>query len=1159
MNFIARFNGRTGRPLGATIWLAFASFAGCAQHSSPTEGSAADALRTPVPSPPLALVGPSGDDAKTGSVTLITGDRVIVRSVSGKRTVDVQPGPERKNIAFHAHVVGNEITVLPSDVMSFVGSGKLDARLFNVSTLLNFGYDDEHRGDLPLIVTYPPALARSSSSSSAVGASLLRGRMVRAGATVAREHAFWPAARAEVTGAQVKTIWLDGLRKPLLDHSVPQIGAPIAWQAGYTGQGVTVAVLDSGIDATHPDLTSKVVEAQNFTDDPNAFDDVGHGTHVASTIAGSGAASGGKYKGVAPSARLLDAKVCSPNGCSESAILAGMQWAVVEKHARVVNMSLGGPDLPEIDPVEEAVNRLTAEHDALFVVAAGNEGPGQRTVDSPASAEAALAVGAVDGSDQLASFSSRGPRIGDDGVKPEITAPGVGIVAARSQHGQIGEPVGTAYVRLSGTSMATPHVAGAAAILASQHPDWSGAQIRSVLTGSTKWNPALSVFEQGNGRVDVAKAIAHDLLAEPTSLNLGIQRWPHDDDESVVRIVTYRNMGRSPITVDLGLHVTTADGRPAPNGMFAVRPTSLTVPAGGEAEATLTADTRGAAPDGVYDGSLIATEAEQGSLEVRTAIGITRELESYDMTFQCIGRDGTSGPECTTHLYGLDHEFTGCASNGGGGQCVSYDATGKARLRLPKGRYTLESLSTDTADGGPPNLNELVQPLLSVTGEATVVLDARLAKPIEMTVPRPTARVAMASVDSVRPIAGDVLLLDTTFIQGTSILRTAHLGPEVSKQEFMASVSSSWAEPNPSPPGDFYGAEFFDSPYIYRLSSPFYGRMPTGLTWNVRSSELATVHARYDAPSEGKWGVHSCAHGDDGPGGMSHGVAFNTCTFVGTLPSTRIEYSSTGAMTWSTTMEQYSSDGHVPITREITQVSDFTHYEAGQVYREHWSAAVFGPGFPDQSSRGWLVRQGDSLSCNIPFFSDSKAVHSGTARADTSRTTLFRDGQKVAETSSGSLQADVAPGPATFRVEREVVIGESVSPLSSKITAAWTFRSDTVRDGLQKLPVSAVRFAPELDAHGGALAGVPYFVPIYVQRQADSPAGDVNELTVDVSYDDGQTWRNAPLLPKGDGWLAALQHHDGASFVSLRAKSVDTRGNIVEETIVRAYGLKSIR
>src|SRR6185369_1071830 len=136
---------------------------------------------------------------------------------------------------------------------------------------------------------------------------------------------------------------------------------------------------------------------------------------------------------------------------------------------------------------------------ALFVVAAGNSGA-DHSVQTPSSADAALAVGAVDGADALAPFSSRGPRDGDYALKPDLTAPGVDITAARSKDAELGRP-GEQYVTLSGTSMATPHVAGAAAILAQRRPDWDAATLKAALMGSARPNPATGVFGQGAGRV----------------------------------------------------------------------------------------------------------------------------------------------------------------------------------------------------------------------------------------------------------------------------------------------------------------------------------------------------------------------------------------------------------------------------------------------------------------------------------------------------------------------------------------------------------------------------------------------------------------------------------------------------------------------------------
>jgi subtilisin family serine protease len=173
---------------------------------------------------------------------------------------------------------------------------------------------------------------------------------------------------------------------------------------------------------------------------------------------------------VAFGASLLNGKVLDDFGFgSDSGIIAGMEWAAKQK-ARVVNMSLGGFPTDGTDPMSQAITRLTARYRTLFVVAAGNSGPGEQTVENPGVATEALTVGAVDAEDQLADFSGRGPRFGDYAMKPDITAPGVDIIAARAAGTALGDPVNQWYTRLTGTSMATPHVAGAAAIMAQRWP-----------------------------------------------------------------------------------------------------------------------------------------------------------------------------------------------------------------------------------------------------------------------------------------------------------------------------------------------------------------------------------------------------------------------------------------------------------------------------------------------------------------------------------------------------------------------------------------------------------------------------------------------------------------------------------------------------------------
>ncbi|MFC7614573.1 S8 family serine peptidase [Actinokineospora soli] len=512
-----------------------------------------------------------------------------------------------------------------------------------------------------------------------------------------------------------------------LDRSVPQIGAPAAWSAGHTGAGTTVAVLDTGIDETHPDLVGAVAGARNFSGSDTTDDRFGHGTHVAATVTGDG-----RYKGVAPDAKLLNGKVLDDNGGgTESDIIAGMEWAAAEG-ADVVNMSLGSPFPSDgTDPMSQAVNRITAETGALFVIAAGNSGPGEQSIGSPAAADAALTVGAVDRDGAIADFSSRGPRIKDGAIKPDITAPGVGIVAAKAANGIIGDPVGDKHVALSGTSMAAPHVAGAAALLAGQHPDWSAEQLKAVLVASAAPNPALSVYDQGAGLVDVARATRQPVSASPASVGLGTARWPHGDDEPIVRKLTYRNSGTEPLTLRVAVDLRDEAGKPAT--LVTVAPSEVTIPAGGQADVTLTANTRLDAPDGRYSGVVTATG---GDTAVRTPVGLDKEVESYDVELTFLDHDGKPTPEYFYRFVDLRKPKAH----------VDHDPSGKLTARVPKGTYYFDAFIQTPRDGeGLWPLANFNEAGITITGDTALTLDARAGTPLDVTVDRAEARSGYAA------------------------------------------------------------------------------------------------------------------------------------------------------------------------------------------------------------------------------------------------------------------------------------------------------------------------------------------------------------------------------------------------------------------------------
>lgn len=301
----------------------------------------------------------------------------------------------------------------------------------------------------------------------------------------------------------VETIWLDLPVHTCLDVSVPLLGVPKAWAAGFQGKGVVVGIVDTGVDAAHPDLAGRVSAVQDFTGQGSG-DRNGHGTHVCGIVAGSGVASGGKFVGVAPEATLLVAKALRADGAGmTSDVIAGLEWAV-DRQARVVNLSLGstGP-CDGADALSFACDAAW-QRGAVVCVAAGNEGPGASTVGSPGCARRVITVGASTDADAVATFSSRGPTL-DGRQKPDLCFPGAGITSCRSSGTVMGSPVDEFYTRASGTSMATPHATGAVALMLQANPTLTPDQVKGKLMQTAR-NLGLEGNVQGAGRADVAAA-----------------------------------------------------------------------------------------------------------------------------------------------------------------------------------------------------------------------------------------------------------------------------------------------------------------------------------------------------------------------------------------------------------------------------------------------------------------------------------------------------------------------------------------------------------------------------------------------------------------------------------------------------------------------------
>ena len=330
-----------------------------------------------------------------------------------------------------------------------------------------------------------------------------------------------PAVAMRVTGAtlgrlnedpNVISVWPDLEMHTMLDVSAPLIRVPEVWAASGRGTAVRVAVVDTGIDPDHPDLTGRVAAAISFAG-TSAADGNGHGTHVAGTIAGNGAASDGRYVGMAPEAYIYAAKVLKDNGSGlMSDVMAGVEWAV-DQEVQVINLSLGSDEKSDgSDPLSKLCD-AAADAGVVVCVAAGNAGPRSGSVGTPACAHKIITIGASTDDDQIASFSSRGPTQ-DGRIKPDVVFPGVNIVAARADGTSMGTPVGDHYTRASGTSMATPHAAGVAALLLEGLPSLTPEELKRLLQ-ATAVDLGLDSNTQGSGRADAYAALTGEVPPPP--------------------------------------------------------------------------------------------------------------------------------------------------------------------------------------------------------------------------------------------------------------------------------------------------------------------------------------------------------------------------------------------------------------------------------------------------------------------------------------------------------------------------------------------------------------------------------------------------------------------------------------------------------------------
>jgi len=325
------------------------------------------------------------------------------------------------------------------------------------------------------------------------------------------------------------------------------VRADAVWQAGATGSGVTVAVVDTGV-ADVPDLHGRIVQVTddltgqtsscvNLSGESSCADSYGHGTFIAGTIAGNGASSQGKWKGAAPGARVLSLKIAGRDGAADvSNVLAAIQWVVSFKDRYdigVLNLSLGTDSTQSytVDPLNYAVERAW-DAGVAVVVSASNRGPDPRTISKPGDDPFAITVGAIDdngtaglGDDLLPEFSSRGPTAADGLGKPDVTAPGGHVISLRAPGSEIDARfpayVDGAYRKGSGTSMSAGVVSGVAALMLQANPGMTPDRLKHALKATTRATVSADPMVVGTGLVD---AYAAAFAAPPGTANQGLAR-----------------------------------------------------------------------------------------------------------------------------------------------------------------------------------------------------------------------------------------------------------------------------------------------------------------------------------------------------------------------------------------------------------------------------------------------------------------------------------------------------------------------------------------------------------------------------------------------------------------------------------------------------------
>jgi len=1109
-----------------------------------------------------AYATPSGDGVQVATyrVTLITGDLVIVTLFpDGRKSFAVQPVNPGEEFA--SFTQGNHTYVVPSSARL----DNLDMNLFDVDYLLREKY--YQLSYLPLLVT---GTSKTAIQTLVASQSLL--------SSITRTFKILPAFAAQPKMSDIRNlyetlvgrpetakIWLDRVNHASLNESVPLIEAPSVWSMGYDGTGVRIAILDTGIDATHPDVSGKIDSAVDMTDDGTTDDLYGHGTHVAIIAAGTGKASDGKFKGVAPGASLMNVKVLNRYGWGyDSWIISGIEYAT-NHGGNIVSMSLGGAPTDGSDPLSQAVDAAVAKG-VVVAVAAGNSGS-YFTVGTPGAARQAITVGASDKLDTLAYFSSRGPTV-DFRVKPDILAPGVNIISGHAAHcissyvcSYIPNPPGQPpsgppnyppfYNSLSGTSMATPHVSGLIALMKQANAAWTPAFIKDALINTALQLDGYDIYEQGGGRIQAPDAVQTTMLMDPGSYSFGVLSAP--PVAAAYSDFSVYNLGGSAFDVSLSVTLVDIQSGSSYSSAATMNVTSLSVSGSSSKGIRLTIDLT-SLPTSVYSGLICATRTDGKT--IHSVFGFAK-LRTVKVTK--LNRQGTTASG--DYLYAWKTDASSWFDLMLNFRSALADTGGHATFFLGDGVYTFASFDSDET-------GMTIAENVDVSSQVDLNLDERNNMRISFDPAIPDQKIFQVRfrLSFEIPIPGGTPYGSNTHF--VDFLYASNTYPS-SSDMFVGSTSAHalfnyqyfpGSAYNPADP-DFIAATSWGDLqyYIHGISEP--------IVWVADYSQIVVKSTQYSAklnPSARTlnmmlWPYNKAWFDSQRNLGRPFWMDMqsNYYTF---LPQARTEFLSpdTYYSEMVTLNQIWPPPGAWVTLQSPLPVGLYGLYEV----RETWPGRVWEPGESFAETWNGIFSSQLNLVVDSPYstsmigslFMDSYLHAFGDNAGEvTGKLTVRKEGY--------SFSTDLYNYPFSLTVPIDgfgsYIVNihgtQGCEPLSTETDANYTLSIQS--NGLLLPPLIEFR-SSQIDLYNTATGGSGS-PPVQIDLRVDTPSSIVTDVTLNYSMDDGASWNPVQVVATGDPreFVADLPL-SAPGYVSLWATARDGNGNTVSQIVKRAFAVR---